>query len=266
MDLELAGRTALVTGGSRGIGKAIARELAGEGVDVAIVGRDEEALRASADEIAGETGRRIVPIRADTGRDEDVRRMVEEARAALGRIDILVTAAGAPGGHTPPPKLAEIDDDVFWNDVNVKVMGYLRCAREVAPLMVEQGWGRIVMISGLGARRTGSIVGSIRNIGVVALAKNLADSLGRHRITVNVVHPGNTITEKSAGVFAKIAEREGASPEAVAERIAAQTTTRRIVEAREIGYLVAFLCSPKATAITGEVIAAGGGSPGPIAY
>src|SRR5918911_1700318 len=167
MDLELAGKTAIVTGGSRGIGKAVARELAGEGVDVAVVARSADALRASAAELAEATGRRIVPIVADTGSDESVKAMVEQAASALGHLDILVNCAAQPGGQAPPPKLAEITDDAFYSDINVKVMGYLRCAREVAPHMVRQGWGRIISVSGLAARQTGSTIGSMRNVAVV---------------------------------------------------------------------------------------------------
>src|SRR6476659_11323146 len=135
MDLELRGKTALVTGGSRGIGKAIARELAREGADVAIVARDAVALAATAAELRAETGRRIAALTADTGDDASVERMVAEAVAALGRIDILVNCAARPGGQAPPPALADITDAIFWDDVNVKVLGYLRCAREVAPHM-----------------------------------------------------------------------------------------------------------------------------------
>src|SRR6266852_5226643 len=204
MDLELAGKTAIVTGGSRGIGKAIARELAREGVDVAIVARSADALEATAAELAEETGRVIVPIVADTGNDDSVKAMVEQAARALGHIDILVNCAAQPGGQAPPPKLAEITDDAFYSDVNVKVMGYLRCAREVAPHMIGQGWGRIISISGLAARSTGSIIGSIRNVAVAALTKNLADELGPKGINVTVVHPGLTRTEKTAPLLAAV--------------------------------------------------------------
>src|SRR5687768_8499848 len=130
MDLELAGKKAIVTGGSRGIGKAIARELAREGVDVAIVARGEDALKQTAAELAEDTGRRIVPIVADTASDQAVTSMVDQAVKELGGVDILVNCAAQPGGQTPPPKLAQITDDAFYSDVNVKVMGYLRCARE----------------------------------------------------------------------------------------------------------------------------------------
>jgi len=266
MDLELTGKTAIVTGGSRGIGKAIARELAGEGVDVAIAARTADVLEQTAAELAEETGQRIVPIVVDTSSDASVKSMVEQAAAALGKIDILVNCAAQPGGQAPPPKLAEITDDAFYGDVNVKVMGYLRCAREVAPYMIGQGWGRIINVSGLAARQTGSTIGSIRNVSVVALTKNLAEELGRHGINVSVVHPGLTRTEKTAGVVAARAEQQGIGAEEVEKRMAANNLSGRLIDAREIAYVVTFLASPKAGAINGDVIAAGGGARGSIFY
>jgi len=258
MDLQLNGKTAIVTGGSRGIGKAVARELAREGVDVAVVARGQAALEATAAELAEETGRRLLPIVADTGSDASVHAMVEQAGAAFGHIDILVNGAAQPGGQAPPPKLAEITDEAFYADVNVKVMGYLRCAREVAPYMIRQGWGRIISISGLAARQTGSTIGSIRNVAVVALTKNLADELGPHGINACVVHPGLTRTEKTPEVLARRAEELGVSVEE-AERRMASNVLKRWIDAREIAYVVTFLASPKAIAINGDVIAAGGG-------
>jgi NAD(P)-dependent dehydrogenase (short-subunit alcohol dehydrogenase family) len=265
MDLELTGKTAIVTGGSRGIGKAIARELANEGVDVAIVARTAGPLAATAAELAEATGQKIVPIVADTSSDASVKAMVEQAAAALGSISILVNCAAQPGGQGAPPKLAEITDEAFYADVNVKVMGYLRCAREVAPHMIGQGWGRIINISGLAARQTGSTIGSIRNVAVVALTKNLADELGRHGINVSVVHPGLTRTEKTPGVIAGRAERLGITP-AEAEQRMATNLVGRLIDAREIAYVVTFLASPRAAAINGDVIAAGGGASGSIFY
>ena len=265
MNLDLTGKTAIVTGGSRGIGKAIARELAGEGVDVAIVARSIGPLEQAAAELAEETGRRIVPIMADTGSDASVKAMVEQAAKGLGRIDILVNCAAQPGGQAPPPKLAQITDDAFYSDVNVKVMGYLRCARECAPHMIRQGWGRIINISGLAARSTGSTIGSIRNVAVVAMSKNLADELGPHGINVTVVHPSLTRTEKTADVIAARAERQGISLEEAEKRMV-NNLVGRWIDARDIAYVVTFLASPKAGAINGDVIAAGGGMPGSIYY
>jgi len=245
VDLELKGKTAIVTGGSRGIGKAVARELALEGVDVAIVARTQVPLEAAANELAQETGRRIIAIPADTGLDESVRSMVSRAAEAFGHLDILVNCAAQAGGYGPVPALSDITNDHFWSDMNIKVMGYLRCAREVAPFMRQQGWGRIINISGLAARQSGTTIGSMRNVSVAAMTKNLADELGPHGINVTVVHPGTTRTERMS--------------EETAQRVAQNNSVRRTIDARDIAHIVAFLASPKSVAITGDAIAAGGG-------
>lgn len=266
MDLDLNGKTAIVTGGSRGIGKAIARELALEGVDVAIVARDQAALDATARELQDETDRQVLAISSDTTSDDAVRAMVQQVVTAFGRVDILVNCAARPGGQGPVPKLAEVTGELLWDDVNTKVMGYIRCAREVAPHMIRQGWGRIINVSGLAARNAGTMIGSIRNVSVVAMTKNMADELGPHGINVTVVHPGTTRTEKTPGVVAARAQAQGVSTDEVEQRMAQGNTVRRVIDAREIAYVVAFLASPKSIAINGDVIAAGGGAPGAIYY
>ncbi len=247
MDLELDGKTAIVTGGSRGIGKAIARELAREGVDVAIAARDRETLEASANELAEETGRRILPITVETGDATSVKAMAGEAASALGRVDILVNCAARVGG--PTEALSDVTDEMFWEHMNVKVMGYLRCAREVAPYMREQGWGRIINIGGLAARQSGSAIGSMRNVAVAAMTKNLADELGPDGINVTVVHPSVTRTERTPS-----------------DATDSGNSVRRMIDAREIAYVVTFLASPKSVAITGDAIAAGGGMGRAIHY
>ena len=266
MDLDLKGRVAVVTGGSRGIGKAIARALAREGADVALIARNLQDAEKTAVEIAKESGRRSHAYRADTGDDSSVKDAFARIIADFNRLDILVNAAAQPGGQAPPPKLAEITNENFWSDVNVKVLGYIRCAREAAPHMAKRGWGRIINISGLAARSTGSIVGSIRNIGVAALTKNLADELGPAGINVTCVHPGMTRTEKTPGVLKRRADATGLSPEEVEKRFADGNTIRHLVTAEEVADVVAFLASPKSIGITGDAIAVGGGMPGAIHY
>ncbi len=259
MDLELTGKRAIVTGGSRGIGKATARQLLAEGVDVAVVARGQEALQATAKELASESGRRVLAIVADTGNDASVRDMVARAVEGLGGVDILVNCAAKAGGQAPVPNLASITDELFWDDMNVKVMGYLRCAREVAPHMIAAGWGRIINISGLAARQSGSTIGSMRNVAVAALTKNLADELGPQGINVTVVHPGLTRTERTAEVIAARARATGVTPDEVEAQMAQGNSARRIISAEEIAYVVAFLASPKSLAVNGDAIAAGGG-------
>ena len=266
MDLDLAGKTAIVTGGSRGIGKAIARELAREGVDVAIVARNAGDLKAAAAEVAEATGRRIVPIVADTSNDASVKAMVEQAATELGHLDILVNCAAQPGGQGPVPKLADVTDDLFWADMNVKVMGYLRCARAAAAHMRAQRWGRIVLVSGLAARQTGNAVGSMRNVAVAALGKNLADELGPDGINVTVIHPGLTRTERTAALVDAQARSLGVEAREVERRMADANSIRHLVDAAEVADVVAFLASPRSIAINGESIGVGGGAPRAIHY
>ena len=267
MDLELSGKRAIVTGGSRGIGKAIARLLAQEGADVALLARNPQTLAAAAAEIVAETGRTVVGISGDTTSDEQTQRAVADAVRLLGgTIDILVNAAAEPAGFAGPPKLGQITSEFFHAELDTKVMGYIRCAREVAPGMAAQGWGRIVNVSGLAARQTGNAVGSMRNVAVAALSKNLADELGPAGINVTVVHPGLTRTERTAPMVVARSAAQGVGADVIEAQLAAINSTKRLVDAVEVANVVVFLCSPKSRAINGDTIAAGGGAPGSIHY
>ncbi len=261
MDLELAGRTAIVTGGSRGIGKAVAFELAREGVDLAICARDKATLEASSDEIASATGRKVFPIVVDTTDRAQVDAAVEEAVAALGKVDILVNSAGKPGGIATGP-LPTVTDEAMLEDFNAKTFGTLRFCRAVAPHMQAQGWGRIVNIGGLSGRTPGTYSTGMRNIAVTHLTRTLSLELAPSGITVNVVHPGTTRTEYSRGLWAASAERQGISIEEAERQAGERALMRRVIDATEIAYVVAFLASPRASAISGEVIGVGGGEPG----
>jgi NAD(P)-dependent dehydrogenase (short-subunit alcohol dehydrogenase family) len=203
---------------------------------------------------------------ADTGEDNAVRDAFARIAKDFGRLDILVNAAAQVAGQSPPTKFTEITNENFWAEVNVKVLGYLRCARQAAPHMLKARWGRIINISGLAARSTGSIIGSIRNIGVAALTKNLADELGLNGINVTCVHPGVTRTEKTEGLVLRRAATAGVAPEEIEKRMADANTIRHMVTAEEVADVVAFLASPKSIAINGDAIAAGGGMPGAIYY
>ncbi len=267
MDLELTGRRALVTGGSRGIGKAVARALALEGVDVALLARNPQTLDAAAAELSQQTGRRVIGVQADTTRDDEVRAAVADAVARLGGgIDILVNAAAEPAGFAGPPPLAQVTGAFLQAELDTKVMGYIRCAQAVLPGMKERGWGRVVNISGLAARQTGNTVGSIRNVAVAALSKNMADEYGPHGINVTVVHPGLTRTERTAPLVAARAAAQGVPAQTVEERMAAGNSIKHLVDADEVAWVVAFICSPRSRAINGDAIAAGGGAPHSIHY
>jgi len=264
MDLQLTGKRAIVTGASRGIGFAVAAVLAGEGADVALVARDQAAL----DDAAGRllTRGRGLAIAADTNDDVAVRAMVARTVAELGGVDILVNAAAQPGSAGPPRPLADTVDDDLRADIETKVLGYLRCARAVAPHMTAQGWGRIVNISGLAARQTGNLFGSVRNVAVAAMTKNLAEELGPAGVNVTVVHPGLTVTERTPAMVARLATDGGITEDEARSRLGRNVTIGRLVTAAEVADVVAFLASPRSVAINGDAIAVGGGARGAIHY
>src|SRR6266478_5268579 len=262
MDLGLHGKHAIVTGGSRGIGKAIARELAREGADVAIVARNKVDLEATARELAAETNRRIVPLAADVTSKEQVDRMVAEAAQQLGGLHILVNSGSAPGGSATAtgPIETVIDEDLI-EDFNVKYVGALRCSRAVIPFMKNAGWGRIINISG----------GNARNAGLVHMTKTLAVQLGRHGITVNCIHPGTTRTERTPSLIAARAAQLGVSPEEAERRDFAPDSPRgnsicRMVDAAEVAFVAVFLASEKAWAVSGELVTASGGAGRSVYY
>ncbi|WP_280398709.1 SDR family NAD(P)-dependent oxidoreductase [Nocardia carnea] len=265
MDLGLDGKRAIVTGGSKGIGLAVARGLAAEGVDVVLAARSAEALDSAARAVAGDTGRRVLAVPTDTGDDEQVRELVWRTVSELGGVDILVNAAATPWSAGSPTGLADTTDEVVRREVEIKVLGYLRTARAVAPHLVAQGWGRIINISGLGARQANSIAQTVRNISVSAVTKNLADELGPHGVNVTVVHPGLTRTERLAQRLTDQAAETG-STVAELESALVTNTVARLIDARELADVVTFLASPRSIAITGDAIAAGGGVPGPVYY
>lgn len=251
MDLELTGKRAIVTGGSRGIGKVIAQALLAEGVEVAILSRTRETVEATARALSSEFSRPVLPLVADTSDKAQVDRAVSQAIDALGGVDILVNNAAVPGGSSAAASLGEIEDEHLLYDFNVKVAGYLRTARALAPHLIKKGWGRIINIGGLAAYNTGRPIATLRNVGVSALTKNLADELGPKGINVVAIHPGATRTERT---------------DAATEQRAATNGIGRIIDAKEVAYVVAFLASPKSIAINGDTIATGGGTRGSIRY
>jgi NAD(P)-dependent dehydrogenase (short-subunit alcohol dehydrogenase family) len=165
-------------------------------------------------------------------------------------------ANGCECRNTPT---VDLPDENFVEQMNVKVLGYARCARAAVPYMKANGWGRIINISGLAARQTGNAIGSMRNVAVSALTKNLADELGPFGINVTCVHPGLIWTEFMEQQMQRQAEQRGETLEQAKERMAQGNTVQRIIQAEDIASVVAFLASPLSIAITGDSIAAGGG-------
>ncbi len=246
MDLDLTGRRALVTGGNRGIGRAVAARLAAEGVQVALLGRDQESLTQAAAEIGA-----MVTVSADTTDDAQVRAAVTHAATELGGLDIVVNCAAPRATTAPPPGLDGVDDEDFLRNVDTKALGYLRVVRAAAPHL-RNGGGAVVNVSGMNARRsTGSYAGSARNIAVVSISKKLSDELGPQGVSVTCVHPGLTLSERS-----------GNDPAYVEK--AAENSLGHAVTADEVADVIVFLTSPRGRIANGAVIELDGGYPGII--
>jgi len=262
MDLRLTGKRALVLGGTKGIGRAVAVALAAEGAVVTVAARHDVEEHAAA--LAAETGGAVHGVAVDSRDDASVQAGVAAAVAAMGGLDILVNTAAAPWNASKNTVASQTSDDAMREEFEEKVLGYLRSARAAAPHMVAGGWGRIVNVSGLGARRSGSVAQTVRNISVSAITKNLADELGPKGVNVTVVHPGLTRTENVARLIdARVAE--GVTVEE-AERAMANNIIGRVVTPEEVAAVVAFLASPLSVAVTGGAVDAGGGTPGVVTY
>ena len=261
MDLELKGKTALITGGSKGIGKAIAIALAEEGVDVAIAARSQDTLDEAAEEIRSATGRKVVAISADATKWGDVQRMVETTVSELGSVDILVNSAAMVGGQVRGT-IDEAEEKDLIEDLDTKVVGYFRSIKAVVPHMRAKKWGRIISIGGVSACQ--STIYGLRNAAVVHMTKTLSDQLGPDGITLNVVHPGLTLTDTINERLDNQAAQQGVSREEVNAQVGQNVAIRRPINPEELAWLTAYLASPKAECITGETIAAGGGALGAV--
>ena len=258
MNLGLAGRVALVTGASKGIGEAIAKALADEGVKVALVARDSERLAATANEIGARSHSDVQAIAADLTHLSEVQRVVEQARAHFGRIDILVNNAGSI--RTGP--FLDMPDDHWLEDWTLKPLGYVRLARTVFPLMVAQGGGRIVNVAGLAARNPAHVYasGGAANAAIVNLTKSLADLGAPHKVLVNAVSPGATRTDR---LEAQIAAKAAANRRSVEEEWADKEASHalgRLARPEDVADLVCFLVSDRASFITGICVTLDGGS------
>ena len=258
MDLGLKGRAAAVAAASRGLGRAVARALALEGAAVALCGRDEARIREAADAIAAETGARTLAVVADVGRAEDCSRFVETAAHAFGRLDALVTNTGGPS----PGAFEKVREDDWRAAIDVTLMNVVRLVRAAVPHMKRGGWGRIVNITSLSAKQPidGLVLSNALRPAIVGLAKTLAGELGPDGILVNNVCPGYTRTDRLEELLHVRAEATGSSPDRILAQLAEGVPLRRVGEPEELAALVAFLCSERASFITGTTIPIDGGA------
>jgi len=263
MELGLRERVALVTGGSKGIGRAAARALAKEGARLAICARGEADLDAAADELRAQ-GADVLAVAADVLRPEDIRRFVDAAATRFGRIDILVNNAVS----SRQASFAALSDEEWKHHVDVKLMGYVRCAREVLPHMKKAGGGRIVNVAGMSARIVTEyrITNGAVNAAVTNFTKHLAEQVGRDGITVNTIHPGYTWTPRLEAVLKRWAELDELTLAHVTELRLKEIPIGRYIQPEDLANLMLFLCSDAASAITGQAIAVDGGSGRAINY
>jgi 3-oxoacyl-[acyl-carrier protein] reductase len=250
-------RCAIVCAASRGLGKASALALARDGARVAICARGRETLEAAAAEIRAATGAVVVPIVADVARAEDVERLVAQAAAALGAIDILVTNTGGPKSGP----FESISDDEWLASIDSIVMSAVRLCRAVIPHMRERGGGRIIHVTSVSVKQPidGLVLSNALRAAVTGLSRTLANELARDRILVNCIAPGYTATDRVVQLNEAAAKREGVAVQDVQARLERQIPLGRLGTPEEFGSAVAFLASPAASFITGTTLQVDGG-------
>ena len=262
MDLKLNGKTALVTGGSEGIGKGIALGLAREGVDVAICARRPGPLEETAAAIAKETRRKIVAIPADLRQDKDAKNFVEQGHKALGRVDILVNNAGSAAGGV----IEHLTEDDWELGLQLKFMGYVRCLRYALPIMRAQGGGRVVNLIGNDGVKPSywEICPGAANAAGQNLTVSLAGQYGKENISFVAINPGPVRTERWDGLVNAMSRDMKISYEEADKLAPASIPLGRIAEVDEVANLVVMLASPLMTMVNGTMIEIDGGQDKPL--
>lgn len=257
MQIDLKGKSVLVTGGNRGIGLAIAMAFAEEGANVAICGRDKAALAEAEAKIAAK-GVKAKAVAVDLFTAAGCLGAVQAAVDAFGSLDVLVNnASTAVGGN-----IETLDDDALMERLNGKTLAYMRCCRAALPHLRKSRCGRIICIGGTAARYAGAtaLPSALGNSALVAFVKHISGTVASQGITANIVHPPFTKTDRYPARRAARAKQLGVSEEAAEASFTAEFPIGRIVEPSDIAPMVLFLASPLASAITGQSIAIDGGS------
>jgi 3-oxoacyl-[acyl-carrier protein] reductase len=258
MNLELDDKVVVVTGASRGIGRAIALAMADEHARVVAVARDKAALDKLSTEARARSRRDALAIGADLAQLAEVERVIAEAKRGCGRIDVLVNNAGAIRGGD----FLATPDAQWLDDWSLKLMGYIRMARAVLPIMKAQGGGRIINVVGAAARNPTAtyLAGGAANAALVNFTKGLADLGAEHGILVTAVSPAATRTERWDQLMEQQAKASGKSVDQIRAAAQAPYKLGRIATPEDIADLVCFLASARASFITGVCITVDGGA------
>ena len=257
MNLGLSGKVALVAAASRGLGRAVAEELAAEGVALVLCARGQETLAATCAHITQTTGAAVLGISADVSIPEDVARVVNVGLDRFGQIDILVTNAGGP----PAGPFESLHRELWETATRLTLMSALELTRAVLPGMKERRWGRILNITSIAVKQPveNLMLSNSLRAAVTGFARTLANEVAAYGITVNNLLPGYTQTERVEELAQMLAQREGISPAEFRGRWEAEIPLRRLGAPREFAALAAFLASERASYITGTSIPVDGG-------
>lgn len=257
MELSLAGKKAIVTGGSKGIGRETARILAEEGCDVAVTARDKDRLADVAKELADATGSTVVPLAGDMSVQADVERTMNSAIEELGAIDILVTCAGSsPGGL-----LEELTEDQWMSSLGLKFMGYVRTCSVILPHMRQRGSGSVVLVVGNDGLKSSywELTAGVANAADINFATAIAEQYGRHGIRVNTVNPGPVNTDRWDGLEKQFASDRNISQSEARKIVLGTLPPGRICEPEEVANVAVFLSSPRASYVNGTHVVVDGG-------
>lgn len=257
MDLGIRNRVALIAGGSMGLGRAVALQLAREGAKIAISALDDPNLPVAAEFIRKETGADVLAIPADVTDSEQARNFVRKSAEHFGTVDILVNNAGGP------PSMTFLDiDEKLWNfGFRLNLLSTIVMTREAVPIMKEKKWGRIINMTSIAVKQPidGLILSNTVRSGVIGFAKSLSNELAPYNVTVNSVCPGYTLTDRVRNLSKVLAEKEGTKPEEIIHRWEAEIPMKRLGTPEEFATLVTYLASEGAGYITGAAIQIDGG-------